>query len=102
MRGSCGPPQSISNRVPAGTTVYTESCNVALRANPHVAAGRVFDRRQRVSADRARGHFLGVDARAPFTPIRPPRALVLLRALEPVRQRDILDIVVGPVLVLVR
>src|SRR6266852_4667564 len=86
-------PQSISNRVPAGTTDYTQSRFVALCADPDVAAGRVLDRWQRLGADRARRHLLGVDGCEPFAPVRPPRALVLLRALEPIRKGDVLDIV---------
>src|SRR6476661_6034041 len=69
---------------PGGTTGYTQRRSTALRADPDVAAGRVFDRRHRLGADRAGGHFLGVDAREPLAPVGPPRALVLLRALEPV------------------
>src|SRR6266699_1077743 len=83
-----------------GTTGYTQRCFVALCADPDVAAGRVLDRRQRLGADRARRHLLGVDACKPFAPVGPPRALVLLRALEPVGECNILDIVVGPELVL--
>src|SRR5216684_5339352 len=87
---------------PGGTACYIQMRIVALRADPDVAAGRVFDGGQRIGADRARGYLLGVDALQPFTPVRPPRSLMLLRALEPVRQRDVLDMVVGPELVLAR
>src|SRR3979409_2761536 len=85
---------------PCGTAGYIQTRRVALRADPDVAAGRVFDRRQRLAADRARGNLLGVDAREPPPPVGPPRALMLLRALEPVRQRPVLDIVVGPELII--
>src|SRR3982074_3497123 len=87
---------------PGGTAGYIQTRSVALRADPDVAAGRVFDRWQRVGADCARGNLLGVDAFEPLTPVRPPRALMLLRVLEPVRKRYIPDIVVGPDLVLAR
>src|SRR5260370_22547866 len=88
-----------SRRGPLG---YTQRCFVALCTDPDVAAGRVFDRRQRLGADRASRHLLGVDAGEPFAPVGPPRALVLLRALEPVGKCNVLDIVVGPELVLAR
>src|ERR1700722_1827208 len=87
---------------PGGTAVYNQARSVALRADPDVAAGRVLDRRQRVGADRARRHLFGVDALQPLPPVRPPRTLVLLGGLEPVGERDIPGIVVGPELVFAR
>src|ERR1700732_4542943 len=87
---------------PGGTPGYTQGNGVRLCAEPDVAAGRVFDWRHRVRADRARGDLFGVDGFKPFAPIRPPRALMLLRAFEPVRKRHVLDVVVGPERVLAR
>src|SRR5258708_39700984 len=85
---------------PGGTSAYTQRRGDALCADLDVAAGRVFDWRHGLGADRARGHLLGIDAREPLAPVGPPRALVFLCALEPVRQCHVLDIVVGPELVL--
>src|SRR5258706_12374614 len=85
-----------------GRLGYTQRSFVAVCADPDVAAGGVFDRRQRLGADRARRHLLGVDVCEPFAPVGPPRAHGLLRALEPVVERDCPDIVVGPKLVLAR
>src|SRR5579864_1151403 len=60
----------------------------ALRPHLHIAAGRILDRRQRLAADAAGRHLLGIDAAEPRAPVRPPRALVLVRGLDPVRERD--------------
>src|SRR5262245_57818633 len=79
---------------------YSRGRALALRANPYIAAGCVLDRRQCVAADAARRHLLGVDRAEPFAPVRPPRALVLFGALDPVGKRHVLDVVVEPVLVL--
>src|ERR1700729_1458976 len=87
---------------PGGTAPYIQTCRIALRTDPDITARRILDRRHRLAADAAGRHFLGVDAAEPLPPVRPPRSLVLLRALDPVRQRNILDVVVGPELVLVR
>src|SRR6266581_3601932 len=84
---------------PRGTTGYSQARMPTLCADPHIAAGRVLDRRQFAGTDRARGNFLGVDPLKPFAPVRPPRSRMLLRALEPVTKRDVLDVVVGPELV---
>src|SRR6267378_6130939 len=97
------PPSIDLESRPGGDDLgYTQRCFVALCADPDVAAGRVFDRRQRLGAERASRHLLGVDAGEPFAPVGPPRALVLPRALEPVGKCNVLDIVVGPELVLAR
>src|SRR5580704_14479805 len=93
------PQVQILQSRPGGTALYTQARGVALRANPDVAAGGVFDWRQRVGADTARRRLLGVDAFKPLAPVGPPRTLVLLRRLDPVGKRHIPDIVVGPVLV---
>src|ERR1019366_9787798 len=71
----------------------------ALCADPDVAARCVLDWRQRGSTGGAGGDFLRIDGLKPLAPVRPPRSLVLLGALEPVRQRHVPDIVVGPVLI---
>src|SRR5712672_3846624 len=52
-----------------GRLGYTQRCFVALCADPDVAAGRVFDRRQRLGADSARRHLLSVDTCEPFAPV---------------------------------
>src|SRR4051794_32598311 len=69
-------------------------------ANLDIAARRILDRRQAVRADGAGRDCFGVDAAEPFAPVRPPRSLVLLRALEPIRDRRPTRIVVGPELIL--
>src|ERR1700743_3820299 len=84
---------------PGGTLSYNKTPRVALRTDPHVTAGRILDRRQRARADNACGHFVGIDVRKPLVPVGPPRSLMLLRALEPIGQRHVPDIVVGPELV---
>src|SRR6266702_1052449 len=81
---------------------YIQVQPIALCADLDVAAGRILDRRQRLIADRPRRHLFRIEAAEPFAPVRPPRALVFLRALDPVRQRNVLDVVVGPELVLAR
>src|SRR6266446_2999592 len=97
------PPSIDLESRPGGDDLgYTQRYFVALCADPDVAAGRVFDRRQPLGADSARRHLLSVDTCEPFAPVGPPRALVLLRALEPVGEGDVLDVVVGPELVLAR
>src|SRR5580658_8422134 len=96
------PSIQITSPVPAGRLRYKQRFDAALCADPHVTAWRILDRRQRGSADNACGHFLRIDAGKPLAPVGPPRSLVLLRALDPVRQGDILDIVVGPELVFAR
>src|SRR5665213_2405551 len=93
---------SNSESGPGRIACYRQRPVVALRADPDVAARRILDRRQYIGADRARRDFLAVEGSEPLPPIRPPRPLVLLRALEPVRQRNVLDIVVGPELVFAR
>src|SRR5262249_6303371 len=87
-------------RILAGFLSYTRARRPALRADFHIAARRIFDRRQRIGAHAARRHLLGIDRAEPSAPARPPRALVHLGTLDPVAERDVLDIVVGPVLVL--
>src|SRR5205085_4726875 len=89
---------TISSRSLRDDRTYSEGRAIALCADLDIAAGRILDRRQRLAADRPRRNLLGVDAAEPFAPIRPPGALVFLRDLDPVRQRDGLDTVVGPVL----
>src|SRR5216684_7992165 len=96
------PLNSVYDSRPGGTARYIQMCVVALRADPDVAAGRVFDGRHRVGADLPCRNLLGIDAFQPFTPVGPPRPLMLLRALEPVRECNVLDTVVGPELVLAR
>src|SRR6195256_1186447 len=83
-----------------GTIDYSEPPASALCADLDVAAGRVLDRRHLLGADGARGHLLGVQALQPLPPVGPPRTLVFGRVLHPVGERDVLDGVVGPVLVL--
>src|SRR3981081_2002026 len=78
--------------------VYNQVCASVLRANPDVAAGRVLDRRHRLGPARAPPSV--ADPVAPFQPVGPPRSLVLGGTLDPVGELDVLDVVVGPVLVL--
>src|SRR5579884_3131034 len=82
-----------------GSVAYNRRRDSALCTHPNVAARCILDGGQRVAADAARSDFLGVDAGEPFAPMRPPGALVLLCALQPVLQGDVVDVVVGPVLI---
>src|SRR5256885_4249240 len=85
-----------------GTADYSEPSTPALCADLDVAAGRVLDRRHLLGADGARGHLLGVQALQPLPPVGPPRTLVFGRALHPVGERNVPDVIVCPVLVLTR
>src|ERR1700761_9014235 len=80
-------------------SAYTSPAVIALRANPNVTAWRVFERRQRGGADLAGRYFFRIDRLQPLTPVGPPRTLVFLGVLDPVGERYVLDIVVGPVLI---
>src|SRR5690242_6439056 len=99
VRVSLLPPHFHLRRPPGGMTGYSGADRAALRADAHITAGRILDRRQHV-AHLARRNPLGVDALKPLQPVRPPRALVLDRALHPLGDGSGSDVVVGPVLVL--
>src|SRR6185312_16199619 len=72
-----------------------------LCADAHVAPWCILERRQCVATDRPRRHLLRINAGEPLAPVRPPGALVLLRALDPLGKRNVADIIVQPVLVFV-
>src|SRR6476619_7808431 len=86
-------PNHDSSRNLRDDRTYSEGRAIALCADLDIAAGRILDRRRRLGAERPRRNLLGVDAAEPFAPVRPPRALVFLRAPDPVRQRNVLDVV---------
>src|ERR1700732_4102310 len=96
----CRQPLHLSGGKTGSRCAPLHARSVALGADPDIAAGSVLDRGQRLGAGRARRPPFGVDAFEPPAPVGPPRSLVLLRALEPVRKRHVPDIVVGPELVL--
>ena len=82
--------------------ILKRACDCATRGPGRSCRARPRSAARLPVPTRARRNLLGVDAFQPFAPVRPPRSLVLLRALEPVGERDVLDIVVGPVLVFAR
>src|SRR5690242_17099672 len=92
-------PSTDVRPVPAGRSGYSQSRRIALRADADIGAGGVLERWIGFVADAACGNLFGIELAEPLAPVRPPRALVLLCPLDPVLQGDVVDLVVGPVLV---
>src|SRR3954463_11783994 len=92
-------PSTDYRPVPAGRSGYSQSRLIALRTDAHIGARRVLNRWIGLAAHTARRNLFRIELGQPFAPVRPPRTLVLLSTLDPVLQRNVLDLFVGPILV---